>query len=85
MSKEIIQIEPWQAIRMIEHSFPKEHHEEVFSDWKGAGYIKKSALEEAREYTDSLLFRVGLSNHKLIKEVACLYEKAIEELQGENK
>jgi ribosomal protein S8 len=65
--------------------------EDVLTFWKEEGYIKKSALEEARDHSKNVLGKyyaepLGdtkgfVAAHEFIK-VIDLYEKAIEEIKG---
>jgi len=80
MSKDIQQITEKQAADML-YSALVENHRDKIRRWKQAGYIKKSKLEEAREYFNKFELEkfdgVLTSNFKILQK---LYEQAIEEI-----
>ena len=77
------QISEAQARDMISGLIDSHYTEDAISSFKKFGYIKKSALEEARGYFSDLNDR-GLISCE-IKELKCIYEKAITEIQNKGE
>jgi len=87
-----IQISEEQAREMLEyisidHDYAAIETNETIEGLRDAGYIKKSKLEVAREYTSSCSnIKDPMYNSILaeLRQLEYLYEQAIEEMQEKN-
>jgi len=79
----ITQITEDQAREMLAQTcIADEFFEDGIREWKKAGYIKKSAMEE---YQDILKAWDKMDNETLKKGIINIFDRMIEELRSEKK